>query len=100
MFTKHKKNLHFLQEQVKLVLRLLKFCGQNFPLFFTVNDKQVLHILAAGECETGWVASNSSCYLFVNESLNYASAESWCELLGATLVSIGDADENAFVAQR
>ena len=45
------------------------------------------------------MASNSSCYLVVEENLNYASAESWCELLGSTLVSIGDADEIAFVKQ-
>ena len=64
-----------------------------------MNNTFLFLRLITAECETGWVASNSSCYLLVEKHLDYASSESWCELVGATLTSIGDADENDFIKQ-
>ena len=55
--------------------------------------------ITAAECETGWVASNNSCYLVVREPVDYATAKSSCEEQAATLMSVGDAAENAFIEQ-
>ena len=50
-----------------------------------------------GQCEGDWELYENHCYLVVSEQLNHADAQSECEKLGASLASISDYYENAFL---
>ena len=48
-------------------------------------------------CQTEWNEYGGRCYLVVEKTVNYSSARSDCEDMGATLATIGDEEENIFV---
>ena len=49
--------------------------------------------------EEGWSAFGKSCYAFSDTRKTYADAASACEAMGAQLVSIESAEENAYVQE-
>ncbi|XP_061173496.1 macrophage mannose receptor 1-like [Saccostrea echinata] len=50
------------------------------------------------ECGKGWVEdSRSSCFYFISKLLTWSSAEYECRKRGAHLISIDDAEEQAFI---
>ncbi|NP_999801.1 receptor for egg jelly 3 precursor [Strongylocentrotus purpuratus] len=57
----------------------------------------VTYICKDSVCEADWVHNNGSCYLFHEERTTWESAREFCLGLGADLVSIHSANENAFV---
>ena len=72
----------------------------NFLYICVYHIFEQIAFFTDAECETGWVASNNSCYLVKYEAVTYTAAKSACETQAATLVSIGDADEYNFIKQR
>ena len=53
--------------------------------------------LANGDCKNEWKGFRDSCYLFVNDLLDWHDAQENCQDRGGWLVDIVDAEENAFV---
>jgi hypothetical protein len=49
------------------------------------------------DCDIGWTIYNTSCYKFVTTSQKFLTAKADCESQDAHLVSISDANEEAFV---
>ncbi|XP_077407911.1 galactose-specific lectin nattectin-like [Vanacampus margaritifer] len=50
-------------------------------------------------CPKGWSLLGSHCYIYQRRETTFADAESVCKIFGANLVSIHNAQENAFVLE-
>lgn len=76
--------------------------GTKMPLkignFFTGSIKAKRSILCRSQiCQYGWYASTvneNNCYKFINQTKKWEDSEIQCNILGAHLVSIGNAFEN------
>ncbi|XP_049608597.1 galactose-specific lectin nattectin-like isoform X3 [Syngnathus scovelli] len=53
----------------------------------------------SSDCPKGWTQLTCHCYIYQDETRNFADAESVCNILGGNLVSIHSDLENAFVQE-
>ncbi|XP_061188090.1 perlucin-like protein [Saccostrea echinata] len=72
---------------------------KKFVLFFGVILVSFNGGCTTG-CEPGWVHFQASCYLFKDETENWASAGSICTALQGKLVEIESSVENKFLKNR
>ncbi|XP_052761682.1 C-type lectin domain family 10 member A-like [Mya arenaria] len=51
----------------------------------------------ATDCPDGWMAFNTSCYLFAHDNMHYVEAEKYCEHLHSHPVRIDSQEESIFL---
>ena len=63
------------------------------------NLLRLYFILVSGTCNYRWIYYNGSCYYFSARytKVDYHNAKTYCNRMGAQLVSIRNAAENEFV---